>query len=177
MSGTPMGGFEYEVPRELMFPDFFKRAERGEDISPYTFSLVQPMQRITPEWSDTLAKYLEAVKKYGGSDYANGGAVEAPDYDYAAAKKAGVKPDKRGHMPDTYKLPNHMTFSDDSIYSNSETQGGRWAQGADGKWVFWPSEYNVRRHPVPEMEEYFRQVEPDSFAVYPSTYRLPSPRP
>ena len=99
MSGTRVGGFEYEVPRELMWPDFFKRAERGEDISPYTFSLVQPMQRITPEWSDNIARYLEAVKKYGGSDYAEGGAVEAPDYDYAAAEKAGVKPDERGHMP------------------------------------------------------------------------------
>lgn len=106
-------------------------------------------------------------KAYTG--YADGGAV---DYDYAAAKRAGVRPDKRGHMPDTYKLPNHMTFSDDSIHSTPETPGGKWRQGSDGKWVFWPSEYNMQQHPMAVMQDYFNRVEPDSAAIYPSDFRL-----
>jgi hypothetical protein len=47
-----------------------------------------------------------------------------PDYDYAAAEKAGVQPDERGHMPDTFKLPNHITFSDESMYHGDENEGG-----------------------------------------------------
>jgi hypothetical protein len=82
-------------------------------------------------------------------------------------------------MPDTYKLPNHMTFSNDSVYSTPEHQGGRWIQGGDGHWIFLPSEYNMQQHPMPEMEEYFRRTEqgipgrPDSYAVYPSDYHMP----
>ena len=112
--------------------------------------------------------------------YADGGLVEAPDYDYAGAKRAGVKPDVRGHMPDTYKLPNHMTFSDDSIYSQPGHEGGKWRQTPDGSWVFWASPLNASQHSLPEMSSYFHRVEqghpgtPDSFAVYPSDYRLPA---
>lgn len=31
-----------------------------------------------------------------------------------------------GHFPDTYKLPNHETFSNESIYANSLRPGGNW---------------------------------------------------
>ena len=31
-----------------------------------------------------------------------------------------------GHYTDKFKLPNHPTFSDESIYSNSNTPGGHW---------------------------------------------------
>ncbi len=48
-------------------------------------------------------------------------AVVAPsddgrDYDYRGAFKAGVTPDDAGHWPDTFKKPNHPTFSTDSQY-------------------------------------------------------------
>lgn len=109
--------------------------------------------------------------------YAEGGEVR--DYDMEGALRAGIKPDEFGHMPDTYKLPNHMTFSEDSVYSTPEQRGGRWIEGEDGQWVFWPSEYNMAQHPMSEMQDYFERVEqnipgrPDSYAVYPSDYRLP----
>lgn len=104
--------------------------------------------------------------------YAKGGLVEQPDYDYEGAKRAGVKADARGHMPDTYKLPNHMTFSDDSVYSQPGHEGGKWRQAPNGRWGFWASPENLRQHSLPEMQSYFAQVEPDSFAVYPSDYRV-----
>ncbi|HXK19672.1 MAG TPA: hypothetical protein VNG33_17800, partial [Polyangiaceae bacterium] len=51
--------------------------------------------------------------------YASGGGVD--DYDYQAAERAGVKPDPAtGHMPDTFKKPNHMTFSNESQYSGKD---------------------------------------------------------
>jgi N-acetylmuramoyl-L-alanine amidase len=39
------------------------------------------------------------------------------DYDYRGAFKAGVMPDDAGHWPDTFKKPNHPTFSTDSQYA------------------------------------------------------------
>ena len=43
------------------------------------------------------------------------------DYDMRGLWKANpnATPDERGHWPDTYKLPNHPTFSDQSIYATS----------------------------------------------------------
>lgn len=46
------------------------------------------------------------------------------------------------HYPDTYKKPNHPTFSDESIYSTKETPGGHWGY-QNGKEVFYPSEWQI----------------------------------
>lgn len=49
-------------------------------------------------------------------------AVNAPedsgeDYDLRGAFQAAVRPDARGHWPDTFKKPNHPTFSVESKYA------------------------------------------------------------
>lgn len=49
------------------------------------------------------------------------------DYDLRGAFKAGLAPNEKGHWPDTYKKPNHPTFSTESIYGiygNPGTWGG-----------------------------------------------------
>ena len=51
------------------------------------------------------------------------------DYDLRGAFKAGVKPDpKTGHWPDTYKKPNHPTFSVESKYAvgDDKRKAGSW---------------------------------------------------
>lgn len=51
------------------------------------------------------------------------------DYDLRGAFKAGLKPDpKSGHWPDTYKKPNHPTFSNESQYAvgADATKAGEW---------------------------------------------------
>lgn len=49
------------------------------------------------------------------------------DYDLRGAFKAGLSPDSNGHWPDTYKKPNHPTFSDQSIYYKAAPdKAGRW---------------------------------------------------
>ena len=45
------------------------------------------------------------------------------DYDLRGAFKAGVKPDAKGHFPDTFKKPNHPTFSNESRYARFGTPG------------------------------------------------------
>jgi hypothetical protein len=48
------------------------------------------------------------------------------DYDLRGAFKAGLTPDpKTGHWPDTYKKPNHPTFSNESQYAKYGNPG-RW---------------------------------------------------
>ncbi len=39
------------------------------------------------------------------------------DYDLRGAFKAGLSPATNGHWPDTFKKPNHPTFSAESIYA------------------------------------------------------------
>src|SRR5438132_2000575 len=49
------------------------------------------------------------------------------DYDYRGAYKAGITPSSTGHWPDTFKKPNHPTFSDQSIYAKFRPElAGHW---------------------------------------------------
>jgi hypothetical protein len=49
------------------------------------------------------------------------------DYDLRGAFKAGLTPAENGHWPDTYKKPNHPTFSNESIYAQDRPDlAGRW---------------------------------------------------
>lgn len=50
------------------------------------------------------------------------------DYDLRGAYKAGLKPSaENGHWPDTFKKPNHPTFSNESIYAkDAPEKAGSW---------------------------------------------------
>jgi hypothetical protein len=50
------------------------------------------------------------------------------DYDLRGAFRAGLTPDETGHWPDTFKKPNHETFSDESQYARGEDafRAGHW---------------------------------------------------
>lgn len=49
------------------------------------------------------------------------------DYDLRGAFSAGITPGKDGHWPDTFKKPNHPTFSIESIYRDAAPdKAGRW---------------------------------------------------
>ena len=90
-----------------------------------------------------------------------------PNYDYVAARAAGLKPDEHGHMPDTYKLPNHITFSDESKYSSPEHQGGHWKHIEGNHWEFTPGPENLKYHSIQELRDYFKQMEPESTLIAP----------
>lgn len=92
---------------------------------------------------------------------------ESDDYDLYAAYRAGLQPDERGHLDDTFKKPNHITFSTDSNFSTPERQGGTWEKGMRGEWVFKASSFNLSQHSAKELEDYFRRNEPDSVLVLP----------
>lgn len=58
------------------------------------------------------------------------------DYDLRGAFKSGLKPNPAGHWPDTYKKPNHPTFSNESKYA---TPGAPHWEGPKGKEKLVPS--------------------------------------
>ena len=92
------------------------------------------------------------------------------DYDLRGAWKAGAL--TGGHGPDTYKKPNHPTFSNESMYSTPQTPGGEWQQSGDN-WAFWASPQNMQNMGMQGLSEYFRQVEPGNNVIFPVNYQLP----
>ena len=61
-----------------------------------------------------------------------------------------------GHLPDTFKKPNHPTFSDQSMHHVPVVQqGGSWSE--EGK--FSPSALNTKNMSPAQLQSYFNQVE------------------
>lgn len=82
----------------------------------------QPAPSYDTALSPTEEKQFAAWKQqYAPRD--SGG-----DYDLRGAFKSGFKPDANGHWPDTYKKPNHPTFSDESVYAKGSdaARAGHW---------------------------------------------------
>ena len=105
-----------------------------------------------------------------GDGRANGGSVgEDSNYDYAAAQAAGVQPDERGHWPDTYKLPGHITFSDESQYHGTDGNfGGHWEHIDGPHWNFTPGPTNLQNYTTQQLQDYFQKYEPDSTLLLPT---------
>jgi len=85
------------------------------------------------------------------------------DYDMESFYKSGdYKKYEGGHFPDKYKKPNHITFSDESVYSNDDQKGGKWYKDNQGNWHFKPSEYNLKNKSFKELKQYFNTYEKDA---------------
>lgn len=65
------------------------------------------------------------------------------------------------HWPDTWKKPNHPSFSDQSRYHGVEGhQGGAWSQDAGGQWSFRPGPTNLEMHGPDGLQNYFQRGDP-----------------
>ena len=67
-----------------------------------------------------------------------------------------------GHLPDTYKKPNHLTFSTESIYHGADSPfGGKFEGGSWGKDYksFTPGN-NLFLHGPERLQKYFMEKEP-----------------
>lgn len=122
---------------------------------------------------DTL---LEPAKETAFRAWAGNKIADTADYDLRGAWLANAQASSNGHLPDTYKKPNHPTFSDQSIYSTPGRQGGTWA-GNDGNWSFWASQSNMDQQSPLSLWDYFKKREPDATLILPSLgYSLPRGR-
>jgi len=84
------------------------------------------------------------------------------DYDHYAQFKdlngADPSKDSRGHGTDKYKRPNHPTFSDQSVYSNPKTPGGKWSP--DGA-TYTPSDWmKSDKKRMEDLKGYMQSREP-----------------
>lgn len=89
------------------------------------------------------------------------------DYDLRGAWLAGAHKAGNGHLPDTFKKPNHPTFSTNSKYNNPQTPAGTWTKGQDGKWQFAATPQNFVFQSPEDLQSYFKKVEPNSTLVLP----------
>ena len=73
------------------------------------------------------------------------------------------------HLEDTYKKPNHPTFSDQSMYNVPGIQeGGHWTE--DGE--FTPSEHNLNNMSPDQMTDYFKKADPTAKLNLPENKRF-----
>lgn len=103
-------------PNDLALPAsaYTTEPERTREPTSFTRGASTVDTPLTPDEEATFGKWKSqyAPKDSGG------------DYDLRGAFKAGIKPDPQsGHWPDTYKKPNHPTFSDESQYSKQGNPG------------------------------------------------------
>lgn len=112
------------------------------------------------------AKYQQWVADRSKSDNRDRSKDEI-DYDMRGAWKSGAATAENGHYPDTYKKPNHPTFSDQSQYhgakddSGVEQRGGRWVADEKGNPVaFEQSSTNAKHWPDWAIRDYLDKVEP-----------------
>jgi len=65
LAGEYLGGLEQSVPKEIMFPDWYKmRREIGapESGDVRSFQLANPIQQTNQEWLDNIMQYLSSQK-------------------------------------------------------------------------------------------------------------------
>jgi hypothetical protein len=93
---------------------------------------------------------------------------ESTDYDlkgyFNKYGSVGVVGDQ--HLTDEFKKPNHVTFSNESVYNSPEHQGGQWRQN-EGKWEFVASPWNIKNVGVDSLQTYFKQNEPNAKLILP----------
>jgi hypothetical protein len=129
----------------------------GADLSgQYNTRLSEDEEAAFEAWRSRLPKRLQALS----------------DYDLRGAWRADARAAANGHLPDTWKKPNHPTFSRESIYSTPSAPGGSW-EGNDAAWVYFASPANLKYRPAKALADYFRANEPTSSVVLPIDYSLP----
>lgn len=88
------------------------------------------------------------------------------DYDLRGAWKADAQAATNGHLPDTWKKPNHPTFSDQSQYHGQDGfTGGTWG-GDDAAPTFTPGPTNLLHMGRAGLEKYFQEREPTGKLIF-----------
>ena len=125
--------------------------------------------KLSPQGEKQFQQWIQQQSQQSGRDMAN----DLYDYDLRGwASQNDFKTNKNPHFEDSFKKPNHPTFSDQSIYHGSadpvsgETYfGGKWTDGG-----FQPSKEQLQSEIGigPEnLKTYFQKAEPKSQLIFP----------
>lgn len=150
-------------------PRYLAKAVRGSDPTASYNTQLSPQQEAA----------FQAWRAQQPTDLRNTG-----DYDLRGAWLGNAQEAGNGHLPDTWKKPNHMTFSDGSMYSTPAAPGGAWSQIApatpqnpEGQWQFAATSQNLQAHTADDLLNYFQAVEankrPDGTYGAPNRVVLP----
>ncbi len=91
-------------------------------VPPWTDRYQKPVQPV--KLKPTYEEFLKTVNPdFIGDDYNLEEAYKNLPYEVTSA---WAKDPNKNHLPDTYKLPNHETFSNESIYYKKGMKAGRW---------------------------------------------------
>lgn len=127
-----------------------------EDEFEYQLAQVKDPLDFTDQFNTPLNKdqQTEFDKKFSPGD--------KYDYDMQGWFKANpdVNMAEGQHFPDTFKKPNHPTFSDESIYHGGDYQGGTWGREGNQD-TFTPGGTNLDMHGLGKLQDYFDKTEPD----------------
>ena len=94
--------------------------------------------------------------------------LDKEDYDLQGWWKAHKgKPAPDGHFEDTFKKPNHPTFSRESQYSNADNPGGEWIENPDKTFTFNASAANLKYRDQGTLSKYFAEREKGNKVNFP----------
>lgn len=112
---------------------------------------------LSPAQEQQYQQWLQALSVANGRDMSR----DSFDYDMRGAFASGAAQSANAHWPDTFKKPNHPSFSDQSQYHGvSGEKGGTWAQDQNGAWAFTPGATNMRLHGATGLQQYFQRGDP-----------------
>lgn len=149
-------------------------AAEGEDASAGddTFYTDNYNTDLSPKAEEKFQAWLKEQSKAKGRDMSK----DLMDYDLRGFWKSGAHAEeKSGHGPDTYKKPNHPTFSDESKYSGmlaphgGNYMGGKWDKDDDNNDTFTPSEHMMAHtHNRDTLKKYMAEREPNTILILPT---------
>lgn len=171
----------------LSSPDNIQEFQKGgsiiEIVNETSIDLVNPLELVhesIPEFQkggtapvkelttndisdyDSFIKYLNQTGRGSSEDYDLKGFYEDNELFPEWLKQESKNPGK-AHMKDTYKKPNHFTWSIDS--KNGQNFGGKWFGDDESGWVFWASPFNMSQHTFDQYKEYWNN-EPNATLIY-----------
>jgi hypothetical protein len=151
--------------------EFIKSIQNNESIDSKEASKIidSILKKAEPD-PDTQKQIHEAVDEKKAPEKSD--RPDSRDYDMAGFEKAVAEgrlpqhPEGEDvHYPDNFKMPNHITFSDQSDYSNEFEKGGKWVKGGADQSLFIPSEHNLKNTPPEKIAEYFANYEKEGTYV------------
>lgn len=120
---------------------------------------------MTDQYNTALSPQQEAQFQTWAK--ATGHAKDTFDYDLRGAWLANSRAAANGHLPDTFKKPNHPTFSVESQYNDPKNPAGSWVDLGNGKYKFVATPRNFQYQTPEELQGYFKKQEPDGLLVMP----------
>ena len=141
--------------------------EMNDEYFKRNFNTVVPENKVE-DYQRFLADYGKSGRALSYVD---------SDYDMAGYFMSGgsIPKDGKGHFPDTYKKPNHPTFSNQSQYHNTQANGVNFIGGSWSKdnMKYTPSPHQSRDvQSLNRLQDYFSKAEIGRKVIIPTMQNI-----